>query len=124
MESLDQHCIYKISSLMGEDLKSCLLVCSHWKHIFKRHYDILKPKQSHDEIKKNLCNNLKLGHMYDISNTLYTYKYIYKHLTSKEKQKIDNMFRIKLVLDKPTINYYPLVHENIISKDLQDLKLS
>ena len=124
MESLDQHCIYKISSFMGEDLKTCLLVCSHWKTIFKDHYDILKPKQSHDEIKRNLCNSLKLGHMYDISNFLYMYKHISQYLTIKEKRKIDFMFKIKLALDKPSINYYPLIYENLIMKDLQDLKLS
>lgn len=124
MESLDKNCIYKISAFIDIDLKNCLLVCSQWKTIFKEHYDILKPKQSHCDIKKKLCNSLKLGEIYNISNSLYMYKYISNYLTIKEKSKIDTMFKIKLALDKPKINYYPLVHENIILKDLQDLKLS
>lgn len=124
METLDSNCIHHISKYMGKDLDTCLQVNSKWYFIFKEHHSFFKPKQSREEIIDMLLNNLKLGKKYDLSKILHIYNNVYESLSKSENKMIHSRFLLKLSLDKPAINYYPLNIKNIIERDLQKLKLS
>mgnify|MGYP000539547500 CR=1 FL=1 len=124
METLDVNCTFEISKLLKNELEKCLLVNSQWKFIFHDNFNALKPQQSQDQIVSNLFKKLQLGVYYDISKTLYIYKTIKSNIPKSDDRKIHRSFILKLAIDKPSINYYPLYMKRIVENDLSLLKLS
>jgi len=123
MDQFDDLILSKISEKTGRDIINVMCVSKAWEEKFHKHYLHIKPDQSVEDIYKVAMKKLKLGYHYDKLMVLSNIVLIFDLLDTKRQKKLKTALELKLCIDKPCINYVPLIQQDIEQTYLQQLKI-